>query len=628
MCGIAAIVGEGRRSASDAAIARMTASLAHRGPDEQGVVTLDGCRLGHRRLCVIDPVGGGQPMSDPTGRFHLTFNGEIYNYRELRSELESHGVRFRTNSDTEVLLAAFGHWGDEAVTRFNGQFAFAVWDARDRTLFAARDRLGEKPLYWAESPGGELLVASEIRGLVASGLIDPRLDRASVDAYLKLIYVPPERSIYENVHPLRPGHCLRWCDGRVRTWSYWEPRLSTEPLDEVEAVRQTRTLIERAVERQMVADTPVGAFLSGGLDSSTIVALMTRTASGPVQTFAAGFGDLIDELPFARAVAEAYGTEHRELQVDIPLAEMLERMAEVYDEPLGDSSNIPTYLIAQFARQHVKVVLSGDGGDELFGGYEWYRPLLDHDRLPASASRQVLWHAAAKTTGVLAKLGAPLGAFAAHATREYKGIREKRHSPDVWTRHLDKLTVQAPTWRDELWGTPPSDRAESLLDRQYRPAGLSGVDPAVDFDLRCYLPGDIFVKVDRAAMAHGLETRSPFMDVELVEFVLSLPWRVRFGGERSKRLLREACGDLWPAAIRARSKQGFGAPLGAWLQRPEMQTLADRVFRPRGPLAELLPGLPSQRVVLRRRPQACWNLLCLGLWLEKRSPCASLRLAS
>src|SRR6185437_10029916 len=315
---------------------------------------------------------------DETGRYWVVFNGEIFNYRELRNKLQRCGWQFRTESDTEVLLQAYRQFGDKVVDHLNGQFAFLIWDQAERKLFGARDRMGEKPLYWAESPAGNLLFASEIKALLAPGLVQPRIDLLSVDAFLGLHYVPPDRTIYENVFTLRPGHALSCQGDRLRQWAYWQPVYSHRQVDDPRAlVEELRFLVSQAVRRQMVADVPIGAFLSGGLDSSTVVAIMTRNSRERVSSFSVGFGDLINEFPYARAVAQTYQTHHHEIQMDIPVGEMLECMAEVYDEPFADSSNIPTFLMAKFARQHVKVVLTGDGADEIFGGYEWYRILLD-----------------------------------------------------------------------------------------------------------------------------------------------------------------------------------------------------------------------------------------------------------
>jgi asparagine synthase (glutamine-hydrolysing) len=605
MCGIAVILPGSDLPVPPFAIDRMTAALRHRGPDAQNVLRLPGCHLGHTRLSIIDPANGAQPMTDPTGRFTVVFNGEIYNHPELRRELERDGVAFLTRCDTEVLLLGYAHWGREVLRRLNGQFAFAVWDAKVRSLFAARDRFGEKPLYRARTPAGHLLLASEIKSILASELLRPRLDLTSADAYLGLFYVPPDRSVYENVHPLPPAHAAAFrADGSREQWRYWEPRYSIhQDVGDEEATTHVRALLEKAVERQTVADVPVGAFLSGGLDSTTIVALMSGRGAAPVTTFSVGFDDLIDELPFARDVATAYGTDHHELRMRIDVASMLGRMTDTYDEPFGDSSNIPTFLVSEYARSAVKVVLSGDGGDEIFGGYDGYRPLLDD-------------------------------------AEHMSGAR-------VWERHLTTSTG-ALFDRSPLWGPRrPSAAGFALRGSHSPPPNTTGMDGATAFDLSCYLPGDILPKVDRAAMAHGLETRSPFLDVDLAEFVVGLPWQLRFSrnGRASlpasrghaappthgsagaspsrdaglKHLLRRSCRDLWPESVRSRGKQGFGAPVRHWLQQPAVAALWDRVTRVNSPLTFLLPGLAN--VIPDLRPQRKWTLLCLGLWLERNAAC-------
>jgi len=487
-------------------------------------------------------------------------------------------------------------------------------------LFAARDRLGEKPLYWACSGQGHFLLASEIKSLLASGLVEPRIDRISVDAYLALLYVPPDRTIYENVHTLRPGHALSWRDGHWRDWAYWQPVFSQhQKSDPLESVERLRFLIAQAVKRQMVADVPIGAFLSGGLDSSTIVALMTQHADQPVMTFSVGFGDLINELPYARAVARAYGTDHHEIQMAIPVGEILERMAEVYDEPFADSSNIPTYLVAEFAHRYVKVVLSGDGGDELFGGYEWYSWLLASEAARSGAVALGWTQLTALTWRVMTKASLPFHRQRDAAVRAYRASLSRRRHHDLWERHL-ALATGLKADRSALWnGRAPQD-TEAAIRQAYCPdPDVQGMDRATDFDVRCYLPGDILVKVDRAAMAHGLETRAPFLDVDLVEYVWGLPWHVRFREGTLKYLLREACDKLWPEDVRNRSKQGFGAPVGSWIQRPDVQSLMKRVCAPNSPLMAVLPGARSALPGLN--PQLSWSILCLGLWLEKRSEC-------
>jgi len=622
MCGIAAIAST-RTDAPVGAIERMTERLGHRGPDARGCVKLPGCHLGHTRLSVIDLAGGGQPMTEEAERYWIVFNGEIYNYRELRRELEGRGWWFCTQSDTEVLLRAYQEYGEAALAHLKGQFAFVIWDQIERRLFAARDRLGEKPLYWAYSNEGHFLLASEIKALLASGLVKPRIDRISVDAYLALSYVPPDRTIYENVHTLRPGHALSWHNGHWRGWSYWEPAFSQQQIsDPLESIERLRFLIVQAVKRQMVADVPVGAFLSGGLDSSTIVALMTRHTDQPVMTFSVGFGDLINELPYARAVAQTYHTSHHEIQlVEIPVAEMLERMAEVYDEPFADSSNIPTYLLAEFAHCYVKVVLTGDGGDELFGGYESYSWLLASEAARNDQGTIWLTRLAALAWRVISKAGLPFRRQRDAAIRAYSASLGKRQYRDLWERHLSFVT-RLKADRSALWNGQAPKETEAAIREMYAPSpSVQAMDRATDFDVRCYLPGDILVKVDRAAMAHGLETRAPFLDADLVEFVWGLPWRLRFRDANLKYLLREAYADLWPEAVRDRSKQGFGAPVWTWIQRSDVQTLMKRVCAPNSPLTAVLPGARS--ILSGLDPQLSWTILCLGLWLEKQSECVS-----
>jgi asparagine synthase (glutamine-hydrolysing) len=558
-------------------------------------------------------------MTEETERYWIVFNGEIFNYRELRRGLEEHGWAFRTRSDTEVLLRAYQEYGETVLSRLNGQFAFAIWDGHQRKLFAARDRLGEKPLYWADSSDGRyFLFASEIKSLLASALVQPRIDCLSIDAYLGLYYVPPRRTVYENVHTLPPGHALSWQEDDRRIWCYWEPTFSQTPVTDIDETLETlRFLIEQAVQRQMVADVPVGAFLSGGLDSSTIVAHMAKHTTQPVKTFSVGFGDLIDELPYARQVAELYHTDHHEIQMSIPVAEMLERMADVYDEPLADSSNIPTYLVAEFARQHVKVVLSGDGGDELFGGYAWYELLLRGPLGGRIASTQAAIGTPRSSKRPLKEAALSLWRRRGIAVPSYLSSKRNRASLDLWGLHLTNATLlgadTSMLWRGRLQATETEQHLRSL----YSPReNLTGMDVPTFFDVLCYLPGDILAKVDRAAMAHGLETRAPFLDVDLVEFVWNLPWQVRFQDPGAlKYLLRASSAQLWPKSVQRRSKQGFGAPVQNWIRRADVQALVARAFTQGSPADFLLPGARSELPVLPAQRQ--WTLLCLGLWLER-----------
>ena len=515
----------------------MVEALRHRGPDGQASVQLKGAALGHARLSVIDLVTGDQPMTDSSGRWWIVFNGEIYNYRELRRELEASGVQLFTTSDTEVILLSYIRYGKDMLKRLNGQFAFAIWDQQDQSLFAARDRFGEKPFYYAQLDDHTLLFASEIKSIMASGLIKPRLSREALASFLYLLHVPSDESVYENISVLRPGHALIWRYKHVTTFEYWQLPLDVGRLKvtETEAVHQIRHLIERAVERQMVADVPIGAFLSGGLDSATTVAFMSRFSDHPIKTFSVGFGNLINELPYASAVAKLYKTEHHEIQMDVPVAEMLETMAKVYDEPFADSSNIPTYKIAEFASKSVKVVLAGDGGDEIFGGYGWYMNMLAQGLEVPSMPQLIALYLRYSSLRVLNKFGLVNPARKMEALRAMDLARQKQQDP--WLRRIQMGLYFQPAQIRALFGDPAFTHAW-LQD--VPPASVRGMDHVFSFDFRQYLPGDILVKVDRAAMAHGLEVRAPFLDVELAEFVLRLPWTLRFKNNEAKYLLKKA----------------------------------------------------------------------------------------
>ncbi len=608
MCGIAAILGV---RAPDEVIGRMTAALAHRGPDGQRTQRLDGADLGHARLAILDLEGGAQPMSCADGSAWIVFNGEIYNHQELRKQLRAEGHVFSTRSDTEVLLCAWKSWGESVLSHLNGQFAFLIWDAHKGQAFAARDRVGEKPLHFAADSSGRLLVASEIKAILAAGTFTPRLDRQAVECMLACLYVPPGRTVYSNIDSLLPGEAFHWQDGKVRRWTWWQPPLSQAStsggLNAKEAAVHLRHLLKQSVARQLIADVPVGAFLSGGLDSSSLVALAAKEQTGPLLTFSVGFGDLINELPFARDVAQRYETDHRELQMDLPVADLLESMAEIYDEPFADSSNLPTFALARFARQFVKVALSGDGADELFGGYSWYAPFFASD----CSSSALLWGAWRVTAG-LTKLGFPLQERCQSAYEAYRDSKMRAREPSPWIQHLLRSTALGVD-RTILWGKPPLD-ARSVLQAFCPPPGLSPIDQAAYVDLSLYLPGDILVKVDRAAMAVGLETRAPFLDADLLDWVCALPTSIRFG--MGKPLLRAAMKDSWPESVSQRGKQGFGSPIAQWLQQADVRTMLAKVTRAGGPLAELLPGV-SQNLG-RLSGQALWSILCLGIWLEHR----------
>lgn len=608
MCGIAGIVGPaaGQHRASLDAMVR---ALAHRGPDGRGETSFPDCLLGHTRLSVIDVERGVQPMHTPDGHTAVVFNGEIYGYRTLRSALRP-DYPFRTESDTEVLLALHVRHRHQMLDHLSGMFAFAIWDDRRRELFCARDRFGEKPFFWAWAEDGSFVFASEIKGILASGLVTPEIDRGSLEHYLRHLYVHPHRTIYRNVHVLPPAHRLCWRDGRVDVAAYWAPPPVEPGISARDATERFRALLDRAVRRQLVADVPVGLFLSGGLDSSTIVALAARAHGGPrTRTFAFGFGRVIDERPYARGIAERYGTLHTELSdEDADLPALLERMAQVYDDPFADSSNIPTYLLCRHARRHVTVVLTGEGSDELLGGYTyWYRALHEMER---AADRGAAMHAVGGVIGAICRrTRMPAPAWAAPST---SGRAWRRQFRTVGAAHAARTAVMGPADLSRL--VPGSGELADERD------GIESLDGVLRSDLATYLPGDILVKTDRASMAHGLELRAPFLDAELASFCLSLPARLKVTDASDKVVLRRAFARAWTPEVRRRPKQGFGAPVREWLRRPDVDALRrDLLGNARSAVFDLVDFRAVQELAATGDYRA-WALLVLAVWAASRRP--------
>jgi asparagine synthase (glutamine-hydrolysing) len=601
MCGIAGIVAPGAQQYGER-LARMVGTLRHRGPDGDGAHLFPSCALGHTRLSVIDVAGGAQPMVAPDGQTAVIFNGEIYGYKELRASL--HGAYpFRTLSDTEVLLALYESRQKAMLDVLPGMFAFAIWDQRRQELFCARDRFGEKPLFYATAADGTFVFGSELKAVLASGLIQPVVDPDSLAHYLRYLYVHPHRTIYRNIHVLPPAHRLSYRNGQIDVAPYWilpapQPGIGVE-----EAVQQFRDLLTRAVSKQLVADVPVGAFLSGGLDSSTIVAL-AASEHGRCRTFAFGFGSVIDELPFARGIAHLYGTDHVELSDDdARIADLLPRMAEVYDEPFGDSSNIPTFLLCEHARRHVTVALTGEGSDELLGGYAyWYRPLRD---MEGAAGRHAMTSALARIIGgVCRRLGSAVPEWARHANA---GNALRRQWGTLAAVHDQHASYFSPGEIASLLDRPPDAARSALTDN---------LDEILRADLTTYLPGDILVKADRASMAHGLELRAPFLDSEFASFCISLPVRLKVTKTEDKAILRRAFADTWTPEVRARAKQGFGAPVEHWLRRPDVAALTHDVLDDRHSAVYNLISFEASEGARTGNDYRTWALLVLALWAD------------
>ncbi len=585
MCGLAGLFDTTDRRPLDGALARrMTSALAHRGPDGDGFHEEPGVILGHRRLAIIDLSTGDQPMYNEDGRVALVFNGEIFNYRALTRELAALGHVFRTRSDTEVIVHAWEQWGPACAARLRGQFALALYDARDETLFLARDPVGEKPMYYALLPDGVLLFGSELKALTRHPDLDRALDPRAVEDFLAFGYIPDPKSIYRRVAKLPAGHGLVVRRGRPLPdpRPYWDlgavtPQ-SITPMDaEAELIHRLR----EAVEMRLMADVPLGAFLSGGVDSSGVVAVMAGQVPDPVRTFSIGFAAReFDESAYARTIADRYATRHHARRVDPDDLDPIQRLAGMFDEPFGDSSALPTYAVAALAREHVTVALSGDGGDEIFAGYRRYawhcREERLRGRLPAGL-RQPLFAALARGYPPLG--WAPRWLRARHTFHELSLDAAGGYFESV-ARIGDELRrdLRSPELDRALQGYRAIDVVREAM------AAAPSDDPlavAQYVDLKTWLSGDILVKVDRTSMARSLEVRVPLLDPPLIEWAWTLPAALKLKGSQSKVLLKRALEPLVPNEILYRPKQGFSIPLARWFRGPLRDVLRAALTGPR-----------------------------------------------
>ncbi|MGE0456256.1 MAG: asparagine synthase (glutamine-hydrolyzing) [Vicinamibacteria bacterium] len=611
MCGIAGLVEAPGRSPDRGVLEAMGGALRHRGPDDGTVESWGRAGFAFRRLSIIDVAGGRQPIANEDETCRIVLNGEIYNHLDLRADLERRGHRFRTRSDVEAVLHGYEEWGDEVVTRLRGMFAFAIWDERQQRLLLARDRLGKKPLVYRES-GGRLAFASELQGLLADPSLERRPDLEAIHHYLTYQYVPAPWTAFEGVRKLPPAHRLVFENGAGRVERYWS--LAPRPesgLDLEQAAAEVRRLLRDAVKVRLMSEVPLGAFLSGGVDSSAVVALMSEF--GRVKTFSIGFEEAeFDELRYARLVAERYGTDHHELVVRPDAAEVLPRLVEHFGEPFADSSAIPTYYVAKLAREHVTVALNGDGGDELFAGYDRYRALGVYERLSRVPAGRSLGLALASLggSGLPSRARRLLEAIAADPEESYARTISY-FAPEA------KLALYRPELRERLAATD----SHAVLREHFRAwNGRDLVARTLHADTLTYLPGDLLAKVDIATMAVSLEGRSPLLDHPLVELAGSLPSHLKLAGRQGKRVLRRAVEDLLPPAILTRPKMGFGVPIARWL-RAELRPLAEDALLASGAATrELFEPAAIARIWrehqsgARDRSPQLWALLCLELW--------------
>jgi asparagine synthase (glutamine-hydrolysing) len=610
MCGICGVV-SANGSVDPERVARMSATLVHRGPDSAGEYSDGAVALAARRLSIIDLETGDQPIANEDGSLHVVQNGEIYNYRELRHELERAGHRFRTHGDTEVLLHLYEEHGDGFAERLRGMFAVALWDGRRRRLVLARDRFGIKPLYYRDR-GGELAFASELRALPSG-----ELDHDAIEAFLAFNSIPAPLTIFREIRKLPAGHILSWENGAVRLERFARPAPApVEELrsdDEAELVEELRSRIRDSVRAHLVSDVPVGVLLSGGVDSALLAALAAEESGEALRTFSIGFEERsFDELADARRVAERYGTRHRELVLRPDAALLLPLLAEAFDEPFADSSALPTYLVSRLAAEDVKVALSGEGGDELFGGYYTYAADLLAQRVGGIAR-------------VVRPLVERLPSSTARASFDYRAKRFVRaaHLPPL-ERHHGWKEIFSDDARAELTGGRSAFDPVDLLRARYEETnGADELARLQDVDLGTYLVDDLLVKTDRASMAHSLEARVPYLDTVVTNLALALPARHKVRGLAKKVLLRKAAEPLLPREIVHGRKRGFSIPAAAWL-RGELEPFAREtlsaetlkrqgVFRPE-PVRRLIDDHVAGRADLSRQ---LWGLLAFTLWHER-----------
>ncbi|MEK7388663.1 MAG: asparagine synthase (glutamine-hydrolyzing) [Elusimicrobiota bacterium] len=626
MCGICGVVYGDGRSPDKGVLKRANDQIAHRGPDDEGYHLDAPAGLAMRRLAIIDLTTGHQPMSYADGSLWVVLNGEIYNFKELRAELEARGHRFKTQSDTEIILALYRELGPRCVDKLRGMFAFAVWDKAEQTLFIARDRIGKKPLVYAESHGGALLFGSELRCLFAlEPTLSREIDPVAVDMYLSLQYIPSPRTIYRAAKKLPPGHTLTWKKGKISIARYWDLPLGQPPIttDFNEAKELLRDTLSESVRLRMISDVPLGAFLSGGVDSSIIVALMSRLSTKPVKTFSIGFDEeRFTETHYARMVAEKYKTDHAEFIVKPEMSDILPKLAWHYGEPYADASALPTYYVARETRKFVTVALNGDGGDENFAGYIRYFAMKAArlcDALPGPLLK--VMRAAAE---LLPEHDAPLG----NIWRAKRFLRSTLLN-DLPGRHLkmvgffaedDKPSLYSDDFKRRL-GASEGETVRYMSEAFSSCRGEDFVNRMLYVDFKTYLPECLMAKVDIATMACSLEGRSPLLDHIFVETAFRMPgdWKLK-GLRGHKHIMKEAFKDLLPQEILTRSKMGFGIPLGVWFRGPLKGFWEDNVLS-REALArgyfreETLRALWAEHQCGRRdHGYRLWGLLMLELF--------------
>jgi asparagine synthase (glutamine-hydrolysing) len=636
MCGICGELRFDGRAPREADVVAMRDRLIHRGPDSDGVYISPsgGAGLGFRRLRIIDlSRNASQPMTNEDGSIWLVFNGEVYNFKELRTGLEARGHRFRSQSDSETIIHLYEEKGAEAIDELDGMFGLAIWDERNRRLTIARDRAGKKPLFRYRSDR-LFAFASEIKAFFGHPDIAIELNPEAVPSYFIHGYVPGLETLYRRVEQIEPGSVMTIeADGRTVSRKYWQIRFpdadAVPPIDRRDAVEGVRSRVTRAVERRLVSDVPLGAFLSGGIDSTIVVGVMSRLTSAPVKTFSIGFeGDAAyDETAYARMAAERFKTEHTEFRVAPSALDLIDTLIWHHDGPFGDSSAVPTYIVSKLAREHVTVVLTGDGGDEVFAGYRRFAAALMSERLPSPAIHAARVLSSALPTSRHDRTWWASARRFVQAAADPVDLRVTRWMASFFD-DLDALL--RPEFRARLG---PLDKLGYLAAEQDRMRGLSTLSRLLHANFVSYLPDDLLVKADRCTMANSLEARSPFLDRELIEFAARLPDDMKLRGRHTKVILREAFADLLPPAINRRGKMGFGVPVGAWFRGQLRDYVRDLLLAPTARYRDMLSGPFVETLVhdhlsgKRHVGPQLWTLICFEEWLRllpawTRSPSA------
>ena len=634
MCGIAGIV-NGNQQECSTLIPKMLKTIRHRGPDGWGEKYYPQCALGHVRLSVVDVDNGKQPMHHPSGKISIVFNGEIYGYNDIKKKVASY--HYQTNSDTELLLALYDKYKTDMLPHVPGMFAFALWDDQEKLLFCARDRFGEKPFYYAVGAQGEFVFASEIKAILASSLVQPELDMAQIQHYLSYSYVYPTKTIYRNIYTLPPGCCLIFRNGCFKVSRYWTlPQPRSESIDVVDAIDAFRKLFTQAVKRQLVADVPVGAFLSGGMDSGSVVAVAAELVP-KLTTISFGFPGWVNELAIARTMADKYHTNHIELSdSNYDIAELMLIMQGVYDEPMADPASIPAYLIAKQARKYVKVVLTGDGGDEILGGYDFkYRVLsyMMNYRKNNTIFLEYMLDIYYRLFRMIRRTAQRLGVYSDDPSVRLREVKYHdiflRKKAFEWAREGDFDVIRLMRKKNRMISAyeiqslhlPPASDDDYLI--HYGFLDINDIDNAVRLDLQEYLPGNGMRKTDRTTMAVGLESRTPFLDVDFANFCIALPFCLKLRGHQEKYLLRKAFSEKWSKEVRFTIKNGFSAPYWTWMKKESVIQLEDEYLADsQKKIFGLIDYLAVKNIRMKRKNIFfIWELLILSMWLESH-PCS------